>query len=281
MTNPFPDIDPYEALGVERTSTPLEIKKAYKRLCLKHHPDKVNQTNSVVEDQDLFAKVQFSYSILGDVNRRARYDQTGWLGTENDSDADGTFSWKDFFDAVNEGLTIDMIDEDRARYQNSAEEKNDILQNFQYYEGDFLKLFEVIPHLEFDEAQEQRVFQVIENAIASGDLQLDKSATKVWEKYVKSRKTKVKSMLKKLNKEAKEAAELEKSVLAKRGQRRGGAKTGTDAGLKELIQGRQQGRLNDLIGQLELKYGASRGKKRKSDISDEEFERIQAGLKRK
>lgn len=275
MAIPFPDIEPYDILEVTKSSTPIEIKKSYKRLCLKYHPDKIQQASSI-EDREFFPKLQFAYSILSDSIKRQRYDNTGSLGIGEDDIDDEYFNWKDYFDSMNEKITIDMIEEDKLKYQHSTEEKDDILHNFVYYEGDFIKLFEVIPHLDFDEALEDRVFRLIEDAINNQefDAELVQATLKSWEKYKKSRKTKVKQMLKKLAKEAKEAEELEKQIKDK-----GKRSLKNENDLKSLIQSRQSNRMDSLIEKLETKYADKKGKKRKpTEISDDEFERIQNSL---
>ncbi|EGW35748.1 uncharacterized protein SPAPADRAFT_131825 [Spathaspora passalidarum NRRL Y-27907] len=269
MGIPFPDINPYETLGVETNATPIDIKKKYKKLCLKYHPDKIQQqqpSNTTV-DQDQFAKIQFSFSILNDPNKRKRYDNTGSLA-EFDVDDEG-FDWKDYFESINEEITVEMIEEDKLKYQNSQEERHDIISNFIYYDGDFLKLFELIPHLEFTESEEQRVYKIIEEELPKSDV--ESHVIKSWEKYTKSRKTKVKQMLKRLAKEAKQAKELE-AMLNNKKKTNGGD-------LKSIIKSRQANRLDNLISSLESKYGDKRGKKRSvKDIDDDEFERIQNDL---
>lgn len=272
MAIPYNGIDPYEVLGISNNVTPLEIKKAYKKLCLKYHPDKIQQQQTQV-DTSAFPRIQFSYSILSDPIKRQRYDNTGSL---DESEISNDFNWKEYFESMNEKITIDMIEEDKAKYQNSDEEKEDILQNFVYYEGDFLKLFEVIPHLEFNEQEESRVFNIIETELQVPTFResLDNLALKAWEKYKKSRKTKVRQMLKKLAKEAKEAEELEKIL-----QKKSNAKLNSESDLKLLIQSRQANRLDDLINNLESKYVNKKGKKRISkEINDDEFEKIQSNL---
>ncbi|EMG47036.1 hypothetical protein SBY92_002189 [Candida maltosa Xu316] len=271
MGIPFPDIDPYETLGVSKDSSPIEIKKTYKKLCLKYHPDKLQQQQSNPhDDQDIFAKIQFSFSILNDPVRRTRYDNTGSLA-EFDLDEDGGFDWKDYFESINDKITIEMIEEDKVKYQNSEEEKTDLLNNFIYYEGDFLKLFELIPHLEFTESEEQRVYKIIDTELCK--LNISNSIRKSWEKYTKSRKTKVKQMLKKLAKEAKQAEELSKLIKNKNNK---------DNDLTSLIKNRQANRLDDLISNLESKYGEKRGKKRSmKDLDDDEFQKIQNDIFKK
>lgn len=256
------EIDPYEVLEVQASATPLDIKKAYKRLSLKYHPDKINQTKSGI-DESHFPKIQFAYSILSDVNKRRIYDTTGSLS------GDGEFDWREYFQGVSEKITIDMIDEDRKLYQGLREEQDDILHNFEYYEGDFLRLFEVIPHLEFDETQEIRVFDVVDTAISEGTVRMDKAMERTWAKYKKSRKTKVRQVLKKMAREAQEASELADKIGARR--------TDTD-GLQAMIRKKNSARLDTLILGLEAKYG--KGTKR-SEPDDAEFERIQAKLKKR
>ncbi|CAH6723754.1 hypothetical protein CLIB1444_19S01156 [[Candida] jaroonii] len=261
MAIPF-DIDPYEVLGVDVKASPVDVKKAYKKLSLKYHPDKIQQLQKS-HDADIFPKIQFAYSILSDPQKRSRFDHTGSL------EEGGDFDWKEYFDGINEKITIEMIEEDRVKYQGSEEEKDDIFQNFVYYDGDFLKLFEVIPHLEFDEISEERIFHIIEGLIEEFP-QETKSCIKSWDKYKKSRKTKVKNKLKKLAKEAKEAEELEKMIKNKY----------QNNDLKSIIKSRQKNRLDDLISNLESKYVDKKGKKRQ-EMNDEEFNRIQQGMKKK
>ncbi|CAD1813055.1 DnaJ domain family protein [Candida parapsilosis] len=276
MGIPFPDIDPYEVLGVDKDASPILIKKTYKRLCLKHHPDKIkqmkqNDRSGAASEEELFTKIQFSYSILSDPVRRNRFDTLGSLSELNDDYDDEGFDWKEYFQSMNERITVEMIEEDRVKYQKSKEEREDIVSSFIYYEGDFLKLFEVIPHLDFTESEEERVYKIIEQELPR--LKVDKSVTKSWEKYTKSRKTKVKNMLKKLAKEAKEAEELQKQLKKK---------NETSQDLASLIKGRQNNRLDSLISNLEAKYGKKKGTKRSSkDIDDDEFERIQAQMFKK
>ncbi|MCC7339829.1 MAG: J domain-containing protein [Bryobacterales bacterium] len=65
----------YETLGVGKKATHEEIRKAYKRLARKHHPD-LNPSDKVAEDR--FKKVQEAYSILSDAKKREVYDQYGF-----------------------------------------------------------------------------------------------------------------------------------------------------------------------------------------------------------
>lgn len=72
--------DYYETLGVSKSATEAEIKKAYKRLAMKYHPDK-NQDNKA-EAEAKFKEVKEAYEILTDPQKKAAYDQYGHAAFE-------------------------------------------------------------------------------------------------------------------------------------------------------------------------------------------------------
>ena len=67
--------DYYEALGVERSADADAVRKAYRRLARKYHPD-LNPGDKAAEER--FKKVQEAYDILSDENKRKVYDQYGF-----------------------------------------------------------------------------------------------------------------------------------------------------------------------------------------------------------
>src|SRR3954451_5116528 len=64
--------DPYEVLGVAKTASAGEVKKAFRRLAKKHHPD---QNKNDPKAQAKFAEVNTAYEILGDEKKRAEFDR--------------------------------------------------------------------------------------------------------------------------------------------------------------------------------------------------------------
>lgn len=69
--------DFYQILGVSKTATPEEMKKAYRKLAMQYHPDK-NQGNKKAEEK--FKEISEAYEVLSDEKKRQNYDQFGHAG---------------------------------------------------------------------------------------------------------------------------------------------------------------------------------------------------------
>ena len=71
--------DYYEVLGVDKSASAEEIKKAYRKMAIKYHPDK-NPGDKEAEEK--FKEAAEAYSVLSDADKEARYDQFGHAGVE-------------------------------------------------------------------------------------------------------------------------------------------------------------------------------------------------------
>jgi len=84
--------DYYEVLGLSKDASSEAVKKAYRKLALKYHPDK-NQGDKDAEEK--FKEVSEAYEVLSDPKKRAAYDQYGHAGMQG-AFSGGGFSWSDF-----------------------------------------------------------------------------------------------------------------------------------------------------------------------------------------
>jgi molecular chaperone DnaJ len=91
--------DCYEVLSVERTAEPDEIKKAYRKLALKYHPDK-NPGDKTAEEQ--FKELGEAYEILSDPEKRALYDQHGHAAFDRRAGGYGAGGFHDPFEIFRE-----------------------------------------------------------------------------------------------------------------------------------------------------------------------------------
>ena len=88
--------DYYKILGVDRKAPSEEIKRAYRKLALKYHPDR-NPDDREAEEK--FKEINEAYQVLSDTDKRNRYDQLGdsYARYQQRGGAPGGFNWEDWF----------------------------------------------------------------------------------------------------------------------------------------------------------------------------------------
>src|SRR5215472_11035757 len=114
--------DFYQTLGVERGASEDDIRKAYRKLARKHHPD-LNPGDKAAEDR--FKKVQEAYDVLSDSKKKAMYDQYGFYSENGMPGGAGggaqaphmDFGGFDFSDVFTRGAGARRPAEDSANFQ--------------------------------------------------------------------------------------------------------------------------------------------------------------------
>ena len=79
--------DYYDILGISKTTNEKDLKKAYRKLALKYHPDR----NKSKDAEDKFKEISTAYAVLSNPEKRKIYDQYGHAGI------DGQFNQEDIF----------------------------------------------------------------------------------------------------------------------------------------------------------------------------------------
>ncbi len=119
--------DYYELLGVSRNAQDSEIKKAYRKLAMKHHPDR-NPDDKAAEEK--FKDVQNAYAILSDKQKRAAYDQFGHAGVDPSMGGGrGHAGFSDVFEDIFENIFSGG--RGQQRQQSRGQHGNDLQYNVQ------------------------------------------------------------------------------------------------------------------------------------------------------
>lgn len=223
--------DLYEVLDIQTTASKAEVKKAYYKLSLTVHPDRVekNKTEATKKFQAL-GKV---YCILSDDDKRAYYDETGMVDDEEIADTDR--DWTDYWRLLFPKIDLNDIDEFEQKYKGSDEELEDIKLAYTKYEGDMGKILDSIMCATVKD--EPRFRSIINDLIESGELP-------AFEAFINEPKEKQATRKRKAEKEEKEAKKAMQEM------------NGGDS-LQAMILRNQKSRqeaANDFIKQMESKY---------------------------
>ena len=117
--------DYYDVLGVNKTATPDQIKSSYRKLALKHHPDK-NKGDKKSEDK--FKEASEAYHVLSDDKRKLNYDQFGHAAFEGGgSQGFGNFDFgSSFSDIFEDFFSDDVFRGGRSSGRRSSNRGNDL-----------------------------------------------------------------------------------------------------------------------------------------------------------
>ena len=116
--------DYYQTLGLQKNSSDAEIKKAYRKLAMKYHPDR-NPDDKNAEIK--FKEAKEAYEVLSDNQKRAAYDQFGHAGVNNQAGMGGGFNTGDAFNDIFGDMFGDIFGNARGqRRQSSAQRGADL-----------------------------------------------------------------------------------------------------------------------------------------------------------
>ncbi|KAL1956921.1 hypothetical protein VTO42DRAFT_6668 [Malbranchea cinnamomea] len=261
-----PTVNPYEILGIDEKATTEQVKSAYRKQALKHHPDKATPENKDAAHKK-FQEIAFAYAILSNERRRRRYDLTGSTAETLLEEDDTEFNWTDFYrEQYSSAIDSTVIEKFKQEYQGSEEERADVLAAYEAHEGDLDGVFEEVMLSNVLE-DEERFRTMIQEAIERGEVA-------AYEKFSRESSKKRRRRIERAKGEEKEAMELARELgleekLFGNGKGKGkGRKNGSgedgEAALTALIQQRQKSRAEAFFADLEAKYGppAKRAKRK-------------------
>ncbi|CAG8475866.1 12054_t:CDS:2 [Ambispora leptoticha] len=257
--------DLYELLGLEKSATQSDIKKAYYRLALKHHPDRhANATQEQQKEESRkFQALSFAYHVLNTPAKREKYDRTGETSDDLFEINEGgvKYGWDAYFkDLWDDNVNAESIEAFRDKYQNSAEERKDLLDSYEKHEGDMDRIMADIPCSTAND--EERFCKIIKEAIDADQICLYKKFTATSSKAATARRRKA------AEREAKEAEEMARklglndklyknnnSSIINNEINDHNSNSSEDA-LKQIIKKRAQKRTSEFLENMEKKYGA-------------------------
>ncbi|KAF1923168.1 DnaJ-domain-containing protein [Didymella exigua CBS 183.55] len=270
-----PTINPYEVLGLDREATADDVKKAYRKMALKHHPDKAAEGEKQTANKK-FQEIAFAYAILSDDRRRKRYDLTGSTAESLEDDED--FDWLSFYRGQFENvINEEAIHKLSNEYKSSEEERRDLLTAYKKYKGSLDHMYEAIM-LSDILVDDDRFREMIDDAISKGEIELYPA----YAKETDETRLKAKKAAKKSRDDFDKRQAAEEAKAKKVGKSNGKAKSkkgggGDMADLAALIQQRQASRAGGFFDRLEAKYAPKpKGNKRATPMEEPPEEAFQA-----
>ncbi|KAJ4989730.1 DnaJ-like protein subfamily C member 9 [Stagonosporopsis vannaccii] len=270
-----PTINPYEVLGLEHEATAEDVKKAYRKMALKHHPDKAAEGEKEAANKK-FQEIAFAYAILSDDRRRKRYDFTGSTAESLEDDED--FDWLGFYRGQFENIiNEESINTLSTEYKGSDEERRDLLKAYKKYKGNLDQIYEAVM-LSDVLVDDDRFRELLNDAISKGEIE----SYPAYAKETDETRLKAKKAAKKSREEFDRRQAAEEAKGNKVGKSNGKARSKKNRGgdmsdLAALIQQRQKSRAGDFFDHLEAKYAPkSKGSKRATPMEEPPEEAFQA-----
>ncbi|XP_044756621.1 J domain-containing protein CG6693-like [Coccinella septempunctata] len=159
----FGSSDFYEILKVPKTASQKEIKKAYHKLSLIVHPDRVDEADKLTANEKfkVLGKIHF---ILQNEQRRKIYDSGG----EFDEGEDIECNWMDYWRNIFKKISIKEIENYEKEYIGSDTEYKDIKQAYEMSKGNMTKMMDFIP---FGRPEsEPRIIEIVKGMVDRGEV---------------------------------------------------------------------------------------------------------------
>ena len=233
----------YSLLGVEKTATNAEIKKAYRRLVFVYHPDK-NKTDPDAGSK--FANITRAYKILSNPDSRRIYDETG----DYDDEDEGKINIAETLNYFRKIYSPKDIESFHDKYINSKDEEEDLINFYNSNGGDIKKILEWIPYSTNDDVQ--RYIKIYEKLFKK------KTLTKT-KKFDES-----KNKVELLKEDAEEAKQAEKEM---------------DNLTKAIIGNKRKRNFSNYLDNLKERY--AKDEEDDGEIDDAEFEKIKSSMDKK
>eukprot|EP00938_MAST-03A_sp_MAST-3A-sp1_P001472 g1472.t1 len=251
--------DFYEILGVSKKATQKEIKRAYRKMALKYHPDKNKDPNASKQ----FQALGIVHETLHTPERRKIYDETGQVTC---GDLESLGKWMDYWRKLFPKITTNDIDEFTLKYKFSEDERGDVIKAYVSYKGDMKKVVNSIMCSNEDDLE--RFASMIDSEIQNGKIETFPKYTSFVNKKKKKKRTK-----KKKKKENSMDA-LRAAIL----QRQQNSQTLAKSNKKTKRQ-REFDLLTEKLAEKYVKTKKKKSKKAaKGPPSEEEFLRLQAKM---
>jgi len=233
----------YSLLGIEKTASNAEIKKAYRRLVFLYHPDK-NKTDPNAGAK--FANITKAYKILSNPESRRIYDETG----DYDDEDEGKINIQETLNYFRKIYSPKDIESFEKKYINSKDEEEDLINFYKSNDGDIRKILEWIPFSKNEDVE--RYIKIYEKLFKKKTLNKNK----------KFEESKNKVQLIKIDAEEAKEAEKEMDILT-----------------KAIVGKKRKRNYNEYLDNLKERY--AKDEDDEGEIDDAEFEKIKSTLGKK
>ena len=242
----FQSGDLYSLLGLQRSATNAQIRKAYKHLVLLCHPDK-NKTDPNTSSK--FINITKAYKILSNEESRKLYDETG----EYDEESQGKINIVDTLNFFRKIYSPHDIETYEHKYRGSKEEEQDLITFYKENKGNMKKILECIPCSKNEDIER---FLLIYN--------------KLFEKKILTKNKMFEMTKNKIQKLKEEQDEKDEAIEI------------MDKLTRQIVNNNKKRNYNDYLEGLANKYrDRNDDGSENNDISEEEFQKIAKRLKRK